>query len=91
MKITKEEIAKHIINQTETSRPFDETKNYTMAFCYSKNKNIVFKDVKNNELKEWGALDEYGYYNTDFESLKNENFMRICQELADKYNSEYED
>lgn len=26
MKITKEEIAKHIINQTETSRPFDETK-----------------------------------------------------------------
>lgn len=51
MKITKEGIAKHIINQTETSRPFDETKNYTMAFCYSKNKNIVFKDVKNNELK----------------------------------------
>ena len=91
MKITKEMVAKHIMNQSEISEPFDETKKCAMAFCYSEGSNIVFRDVWKEELKEWGALDKYGDYDTDFESLENENFMRICQELADKYNSEYED
>lgn len=79
------------MNQTTIAEPFDETKKYAMAFCYSEGNNIVFKDIRREELKKWGALDKYGDYNTNFESLENENFMRICQELADKYNSEYED
>lgn len=91
MKITKEMVAKHIMNQAEISEPFDETKKCAMAFCYSEGSNIVFKDVWEEELKEWGALDKDCGYDTNFESLENENFMRICQELADKYNSEYED
>ena len=91
MKITKEMVAKHIMNQDQIAQPYDETKKYTMAFCYSKGRNIVFKDIKEEELKEWGALDKDGYYDTDFENLENKNFMRICQELADDYNAEYED
>ena len=91
MKITKEMVAKHIMSQGEITPPFDETKNYAMAFCYSEGRNIVFKDIKEEELKEWGALDKDGCYDTDFENLENENFMRICQELADDYNAEYED
>lgn len=67
MKITKEMVAKHIMNQDQIAQPYDETKKYTMAFCYSKGRNIVFKDIKEEELKEWGALDKDGYYDTDFE------------------------
>lgn len=36
MKITKEMVAKHIMNQDQIAQPYDETKKYTMAFCYSK-------------------------------------------------------
>lgn len=90
MKITKEKVAKHIMNQTTIVEPFDETKKYAMAFCYNDGNNIVFKDIRKEELKKWGAFDKYGDYNTNFESLENENFMKICQELANKYNSEYE-
>ena len=45
MKITKEMVAKHIMNQSEISEPFDETKKCAMAFCYSEGSNIVFRDV----------------------------------------------
>ena len=85
-------VAKHIMNQDEIAEFFWwKQKKCAMAFCYSKGRNIVFKDIKEEELKEWGALDKDGYYDTDFENLENWKFMRICQELADDYNAEYED
>lgn len=70
MKITKEMVAKHIMNQTEISEPFDETKKCAMAFCYSEGSNIVFKDVWEEELKEWGHLTKMGVMTPILKALK---------------------
>ena len=88
MKITKEIVAKTIMAQGEIGVPFDETKGYCMSFYFSRGVTTVFIDVYNEELKKWKALDKYGDYDTDFESLDNKYFMNICEILANDYNSQ---
>ena len=88
MKITKEIVAKTIMAQSQIGVPYDETQGYCMSFYFSRGGTTAFIDVDKEDLKKWKALDKYGDYDTDFESLDNKYFMEICEILANDYNSQ---
>lgn len=36
-------------------------------------------------LKKWGCIDENEEYNTDFDTLENPHFKKICEDILEEY------